>query len=122
MIDGHHGGADDTCDGREQHPYQGHRDAEAAAQCPEEPAERVEKFLGYPCPLQRNAHEDEQRHGNERLVGHDAENPVRQTRQQGVVEDARGGTCCREQQRGTTQREGDRKPCEQDHDHRREQQ
>ena len=36
-------------------------------------SERVEQLLGNPCPFERHPHEHEQRHGDERLVAHDAE-------------------------------------------------
>jgi hypothetical protein len=62
-----------------QHSNQRHGDAESAAQGAEQRAQCLEKLLGNSRPLQGHAHENKQRHGDEGLVEHDAEHPVRET-------------------------------------------
>jgi hypothetical protein len=43
------------------------------AQLPEQPAHRVEQFLGDAAFLQHRAHQHEQRNGDQHLIGHQAE-------------------------------------------------
>jgi hypothetical protein len=92
---GHDGGADDAGGGRQQRADDAHRIAEPAAQAAEQQRHGIEQLLGDLRALQHDAHEDEQRHRDQHLVGHDAEDALREGAEDGEVEDTeasgRGG-------------------------------
>ena len=48
----------------------------------------LSRFVGDPGALQHDAHEHEQRHGEQDLVGHDAKDAVRDEAEEGQVERA----------------------------------
>ena len=74
----HHGGADDAGGRAHQHADQDDADAEPAAQRAGGVADHVHQVLGQPGSLQHHAHEDEQRDREQRRIGDDAEDAVRQ--------------------------------------------
>ena len=72
--------------------------------------------------LQGYAHEYKPRYGDQCFVVHDAEQTIRQARQQRFVEAAAKHACTRKQQRSPAQRKGNRKSREQNHDNREKKQ
>ena len=82
--------------------------AEPAAQRAEQLAHGREQRLGDPRALEHHAHEDEQRHRHQRLVGHGAEVAAGQRREDRRVEHAERHAERGEQQGDAGQREGHR--------------
>ena len=78
QTQGNHSCADDAGAGGHQHAHDddGHREATPCTL--HEGAQRSEQFLGDPRLLQHHPHEDEQRHGDHGLIGHDAEQSIGQ--------------------------------------------
>ena len=72
------GGADDAGGRAHQHADQDDADAHAAAQAAGEMADHVHQVFGELGFLQHHAHEDEQRDGEQRVVGRHAEDARRQ--------------------------------------------
>ena len=78
QADGDDGRADHAGGGGEQHADDDDGKGEPAAQAAEQPAHALEQLLGDARLLEHHAHEDEHRDGQKHLVGHDAENALRQ--------------------------------------------
>ncbi len=69
---GHHGGADDAGRRAQQHAHDHHRRGQPAAQATEHQRHGLEQFLCQPGAFEHHPHEDEQGHGQQGEVGHDA--------------------------------------------------
>jgi hypothetical protein len=85
-----------------------HRQAESAAQAVHQLDQGAQQLVGQPRALQHDAHEDEHRHRDQRLVGHDAVNAVRKSLEENRVEGAREHTDAGENQGHAGQGEGHR--------------
>ncbi len=80
----HDRGADDAGGRAHQHADQDDADAKAAAQRAGGMADHIHQVFGEPRALQHHAHEDEERDGEQRGVGDDAEDAMRQQVEQQV--------------------------------------
>ncbi len=69
---------DDAGGRRQQRADEDHRVGEPAAHGTEHLADRVEQVLGHAAALEYQPHEGEERHGKQRVVGHDAPDPLGQ--------------------------------------------
>ena len=78
---GDDGGPDDAGGGGEQRADQRDRERQPAVHPPEQAAHRFQQVFRDARALQHHAHEDEQRHGDQHLVGHLPEDARRQGRQ-----------------------------------------
>ena len=103
----YHRGADDPRRCGEQRADHAHRDAEAAAQPAHEQSHGVQQRLGEFRALEHHPHEDEQRHRDEQVVGHDAVDAVGERLHEGEFEDLEMGADQRVDQRHPRQGEGD---------------
>ena len=74
----HDGGADDAGGRAHQHADEDDADAEPAAQRAGGEPDHVHQLFGELGFLQHHAHEHEQRNGEQRVIGHHAEDAVRQ--------------------------------------------
>src|SRR3546814_10232729 len=72
----------DAGGGGEQRADQDDRHAETAAQAAEQPAHGLQQLLGDAAVLQHHAHEDEQRNGDQDVVGDDAEDALAERAEQ----------------------------------------
>ena len=107
--------------GSQQHAHQRDGDTETAAQAAEQTRQRIEELLGNACAFERYPHEDEQRHGNQRFVAHDAEDTVWQTAQERLIEDPCGNAGPGKDQCRAPERKGHRKAGQEHEDDRQEQ-
>ena len=106
---GHHGGADDTGRSGEQGTDDGDRDAEAAAHAAHYQRHGLQQLFRQSRSLEHHPHEDEQRHRNQQVVGHDAVDAIGQGLHEGELKNAEGGTAEGVDQGHARKREGDRK-------------
>src|SRR5439155_18296611 len=60
-------------------PDENHGVGQTAADRPEQLPDRVEQILGHAAALEDQAHEGEERNAEQRVVGHDAPQPLRQS-------------------------------------------
>ncbi len=94
---------------------------ETAADRPEQLADRVEQVLRHPRTLQYQAHEGEERDGEQRVVVHDAaENPLRQRLEERRLEEPELDAEQAEDDAVGGEREGDGEAKQQEEDQRRE--
>ncbi len=105
---GHRGGADDAFCRSQQHADDRDRDAEAAGQRAEQPAHGLQQLFGNARALEHHAHEDEQRNRQQHIVGHDAEDALRQRAKEREVHHAGQMSGNREGERDAGERERDR--------------
>ena len=120
----HRRSADDAFGGGEQHADEDHRNAKAARQRAEQPAHGFQQILGDARALQHHAHEDEERDGEQHVVGHDAENALRQRAKEREIMTARGRAGGGEEQRHAGKRQrhriaGEQQRADGDHHARR---
>ena len=99
----HDRGADDAGRGAHQHADQDDADAEPAAQAAGGVRDHLHQVFGQPRFLEHHPHEHEQRHRDQRVVGDDAEDAVRQQ-----VEQQRSEAEIAEHEAGGGERERDR--------------
>src|SRR5262249_40461590 len=104
----------------EDGPDDDHRNRDAAAQMPEEQGHRLEQLLGDARFLEGDAHEDEERHGEEGEVRHRAPDPDGEDVEEGRPEEAEGGPEPAEEEPGEGEAEGDGEAEEEERDHARE--
>ena len=99
----HHRGADDAGGGAHEHADDDDADAEPAAQVSGRVRDHFHQVFGELGFLQHHAHEDEQRHGDQRVVCHHAEDAAGQQ-----IEQQRAEADIAEHQTGRRQRQRDR--------------
>jgi hypothetical protein len=104
---GDHRCADDAGRGREHGADEHYGDAEAAAQVAEELAHRQQQLLGDAGAFEHHAHEDEQRHRHQHLVGHGADVAVGERAEVRWIEDAQAHAQGAEDERRAGEAEGD---------------
>ena len=100
-------------DGADHH----HRDGDPAPEVAEEEGHRLEQLLGQPRFLERDPHEDEERHGQEREVRHRAPDADGQDVEEVGTEEAERDADRAEEEPGEGQAEGHREAEEQERDH-----
>jgi hypothetical protein len=100
--------ADHARRGRKQGADDDDGDSETAAQVSEELAHRQEQLLGDLGPLEHHAHEDEERHRDQHLVGHEADVAPCQRTEIGGVEHTQPHAGQPEHQRHAGEGEGHR--------------
>ena len=83
---------------------------------PKQLGARLQQILGDARALQHHAHEDEERNGEQHVVGHDAVDARRQRREEGNAEMACEDADAEEDQRCTGERERHRKAAHQGRD------
>ncbi len=93
---------------------------ESAANAAEDLADGVQQLLGHAAAFQDQPHEGEERHGQQDLVAHDAEHPIRQRLQQRGGEHAEFDADPAEQHADGGERKGDRIADQQEEHQRRE--
>ena len=103
--DGDCGGADHPFGGRQQGANQQHRDAQPAGKRTEQPSHGLQQLLGDARAFQHDPHEDEQRYGEQNLVGHYAEHALWERAQEREIEDACTLPDGRESKRDAAQRQ-----------------
>jgi hypothetical protein len=83
-----HRGSDDAGGRGQQRADEDHRVGQAAANRPEQLANRVEQVFGHARTFEDEAHEGEERDRQQGVVGHDAKDAVRQGLQEARLEQA----------------------------------
>ena len=119
---GHHRGADDAGARGHQGTHEDHAQPQPAGQTAEQPGQGAQQLFGDARALEHCTHEDEQRHGDERLIGHDAVQPPRQKAEHVQVEDAKAGASQGEDERAAGQGQGHGVAQQQEGEDQREQQ
>ena len=99
----HDGGADDAGGGAHEHADDDDADAEPATQISGRMRDHVHQIFGELGFLQHHAHEDEQRHGDQRVVRHHAEDAAWKQ-----IEQQRAEADIAEHQTGGRQRQSNR--------------